>query len=692
MQARNSQCNVHRLQEMVESQQAADHFSDLLQHVEGCKLCQQRLDDLAAEPTLWSNAATALMGFSSSDPFRQSSHYRNAAHADEAYGQSVAWTESMARQLLSPPSHPEMLGRIGRYEVERLIGSGGMGIVFKAIDTELNRPVAIKLLAPYLAGNGAARQRFAREAKAAAAVVHEHVVPIHNVETDGQSPYLVMRYVAGESLQARIDREGALELCQILRIAMQVASGLAAAHAQGLVHRDIKPSNILVESGIERSLITDFGLARAADDASLTNTGYHPGTPQYMSPEQARGDAMDSRSDLFSLGSVIYTMCTGRAPFRAETSYGILRRITDTQPHPIQEINPTIPGWLCCLIAKLMDKSTETRIQSAQQLAQLLEGCLAHAQRPHLNPLPSVVREWEAASNAARNSNARLKGHLMFAATGMLLVAIGSVLLPWSSWWSSTESSTNLQSDPSSSQSNQDNPVSPNNDNAKSASPNNQSQLAPSASPGGQQRQANQPQQKQLQPKQPRGPRFAMPDNPAEKVRTLLASDAEIELSSASLTDCLDELLRDTGVTYQVYQKSFDEEGLKTDQHVSIKATGSKRELLSRICEKYSAAYIVRDKSIDIVPERFAANNPILRYYDLSFFLSDNNQVQSILSAISQIVFRQDEAKFGMSHTYSLVDSVLIVRTTEAAHLQVERLLAQLSVSLQYTYLIQSQP
>lgn len=698
MQARNSQCNDHRLQEMMESQQAADHFSDLLQHVESCKRCQQRLDELAAEPTLWSNAASALTGFSCSDPFRQSGSYRNALQADEVYGHSVAWTESMARQLLSPPSHPEMLGRIGRYEVERLIGSGGMGIVFKAIDTELNRPVAIKLLAPYLAGNGAARQRFAREAKAAAAVVHEHVVPIHNVESNGQSPYLVMRYVAGESLQARIDREGALELCQILRIAMQVASGLAAAHAQGLVHRDIKPSNILVESGIERSLITDFGLARAADDASLTNTGYHPGTPQYMSPEQARGDAMDSRSDIFSLGSVIYTMCTGRAPFRAETSYGILRRITDTQPHPIQEINPTIPNWLSCLIAKLMDKSTETRIQSAQQLAQLLEGCLAHAQRPHLNSLPTAVRDW-VVDSASRNSHSRRKTYFQAAGISVLLIAMSSVLVPWSSWWPSTGSSTNPETDPTQSselagdpagqfsRSDKDKPSGPTNDKEKSASPNNQSQMAPSGVPRGQQLQAKQPQSKQ-----PRGPRFAMPDNPAEKVRTLLASDAEIDVSSASLTDCLDELLRDTSVTYQVYQKSFDDEGLKTDQLVSIKATGSKHELLSRICEKYTAAYVVRDKSIDIVSERFAANHPTLRYYDLSFFLSDNSQVQSILSAISQIAFRPSEAKFGVSHTYSLVDSVLIVRTTEAAHLQVERLLAQLSVTLQSTSQLQSQP
>jgi len=183
-----------------------------------------------------------------------------------------------------------------------------MGIVFKGFDTELNRPVAINILSSYLAGIGSALKRFAREARAAAAVVHDHVVPIHNVETERETPFLMMKYIGGESLQCRIDREGALELCEILRIGNQVASGLAAAQQQGLVHRDIKPSNILMEQGVERALITDFGLARASDDASLTQTGFHPGTPQYMSPEQSSGEPVDARSDLFSLGSVLYTM------------------------------------------------------------------------------------------------------------------------------------------------------------------------------------------------------------------------------------------------------------------------------------------------------------------------------------------------------------------------------------------------
>lgn len=291
-----------------------------------------------------------------------------------------------------------MLGRIGRYEVERIIGSGGMGVVLKAFNTELNRPVAVKVLAPYLAGSGAARKRFAREAKAAAAVVHEHVVAIHNVETDGESPFLVMQFVAGESLQQRLDREGPLEVCEILRIGMQTAAGLAAAHAQGLVHRDVKPSNILLEMGIERTLLTDFGLARASDDASLTHTGYHPGTPQYMSPEQARGDTVDARSDLFSLGSVVYAMCTGRPPFRADTSYGILRRITDADARPVREVNPHIPEWLERIVSRLLAKSLDVRFQSADDVAELRQRCLAHVQQPTAVQLPP-----ECQPIAARN-------------------------------------------------------------------------------------------------------------------------------------------------------------------------------------------------------------------------------------------------------------------------------------------------
>ncbi|MCA9191725.1 MAG: serine/threonine protein kinase [Planctomycetales bacterium] len=382
---------------LLKSDEVSSSLLNFAEHVDHCQQCRSRLEELAAAPQQWVAARESLLSLESDKAIAHGADNRRCWWLRP----STDWNESMSRQLLSPPSHPEMLGRLGRYEVERLLGSGGMGIVFKAFDSELNRPVAIKVLSPYLSGSGAARARFAREARAAAAVVHEHVVAIHNVESEGVSPFLVMPYIPGESLQQRIDRVGPLELCEILRLAMQTAAGLAAAHAQGLVHRDVKPSNILLENGVERALLTDFGLARASDDASLTHTGYHPGTPQYMSPEQARGDNVDARSDLFSLGSVIYAMGTGRPPFRADTNYGVLRRITDNEPRPMIEINPNVPKWLDRIVGKLLAKSPAHRFQSAEELAVLLEQCLAYVQQPTMARLPKQCWEFSRESNTS---------------------------------------------------------------------------------------------------------------------------------------------------------------------------------------------------------------------------------------------------------------------------------------------------
>jgi serine/threonine protein kinase len=229
--------------------------------------------------------------------------------------------------FLAPPLKPDSLGRLGHYEVLEVVGRGGMGVVFRAFDDKLQRVVAIKALAPQLATSRAARQRFVREARAAAAVTQDNVVAIHAVEDAGPIPYLVMQLVSGLSLQEKLQRSGPLPLQETLRIGLHVAEGLAAAHRQGLIHRDVKPANILLENGVERVKLTDFGLARAAADASLTRSGVVAGTPQYMSPEQAQGEPVDFRSDLFSLGSVLYAMCTGRAPFRGPTALSVLKRV-----------------------------------------------------------------------------------------------------------------------------------------------------------------------------------------------------------------------------------------------------------------------------------------------------------------------------------------------------------------------------
>jgi hypothetical protein len=274
--------------------------------------------------------------------------------------------------------------------VQEVIGQGGFGIVLKAFDEKLHRVVAIKVLSPAFAASGPARKRFIREARAAAAVKNEHVVAIYNVQDEEQPPYLVMEFIDGISLQDKLNRHGPLSLKEILRIGMQTAEGLAAAHKQGLVHRDIKPGNILLENGVERVKITDFGLARAVDDASVTQSGTVAGTPLYMSPEQAEGLALDHRSDLFSLGTVLYVMCTGRPPFRASGTMAVLKRVVEDAPRSIPEINDEIPQWLCDIIAKLHAKKPEERFQSAKEVADVLAKHLADVQAhgPAREPVP----------------------------------------------------------------------------------------------------------------------------------------------------------------------------------------------------------------------------------------------------------------------------------------------------------------
>ena len=315
---------------------------------------------------------------------------RNGRAGDATQGEPQTRDDGL--DFLAPALTPGHLGRFGPYEVTGLLGRGGMGVVLKAFDPALHRVVAVKVLAPQLATSASARKRFLREARAAASVVHEHVVTIHAVDEAGGLPYLVMQYVAGRSLQERIDADGPLGLIEILRIGMQAASGLAAAHAQGLVHRDVKPANILLENGVERVKLTDFGLARAADDASLTQSGVVAGTPQYMAPEQARGEPVDHRADLFSLGSVLYAMCTGRPPFRAETTVAVLRRVCDETPRPVREINPEVPEWLAALIAGLHAKDPADRPQTAAEVAELLGRDLARAQQPS-HPEPTAVAD-----------------------------------------------------------------------------------------------------------------------------------------------------------------------------------------------------------------------------------------------------------------------------------------------------------
>jgi eukaryotic-like serine/threonine-protein kinase len=378
-------CDDVRLERvLLNADEATAEFAETARHLEACPRCRERLTELSGAEGLVKEVCETLRDGGEPTLERKEGPASIVVSVEPLLGEDTPIDcETVSLDFLEPASHPEMLGRIGRYEVERLIGAGGMGVVMKAYDTELHRVVAIKVLLPHLATSSAARRRFAREAKAAAAVVHEHVIPIYDVESDVSLPYLVMQFVPGHSLQARVDEQGPLEIKEVLRLARQAASGLAAAHAQGVVHRDVKPANILLEDSVDRVLLSDFGLARTVDDATLTRSGVLAGTPHYMSPEQASGQSVDQRSDLFSLGSAIYFMCTGRPPFRSESPMAVLNRICHEAHRPLDEVNPDVPIELAELVDRLLAKSPAERFATAQEVESQFASLLAQMQQGH---------------------------------------------------------------------------------------------------------------------------------------------------------------------------------------------------------------------------------------------------------------------------------------------------------------------
>jgi len=389
MKSSSHHCDRQRIDEFLSSDQFQIADTDLISHLDRCSDCREYLEQQAADCEYWSQAAHLLketeFDVASSIDF-------SAATIDFPPFNISASIQNVLASLV-PSEDPDRLGRLDGYEITGVVGAGAMGVVLKAIDPSLDRIVALKVMAPHLASYPNARKRFEREAKAAAAVLHANVIPIYAVSSGGAMPYLVMAYIRGGSLQKRIDRQGALNTSEILRIGSQVAAGLMAAHDQGLVHRDIKPENIMLGEGVERVTLTDFGLARSVDDTSVTQLGTIAGTPQYMSPEQARGEVVDQSSDLFSLGSVLYTLCTGRVPFRAESSHSVMKKIIDEEPVPIRELNPDIPQWLCGIVTKLMAKDKASRFNSAKDVHALLESCLSHVQQPTSIELPKAALE-----------------------------------------------------------------------------------------------------------------------------------------------------------------------------------------------------------------------------------------------------------------------------------------------------------
>ncbi len=306
--------------------------------------------------------------------------------------------------FLHPPEEPDELGRLGDFRILKVLGKGGMGMVLLGEDTKLHRAVAIKVMLPDLGASETARERFLREARSAAAVEHSRVVPIYQVGEDGDIPYVVMPLLQGETLDARLRREGILSIAEILRLGKETAEGLAAAHNKDLIHRDIKPANIWIEkkdapeageSWLGNVKILDFGLARATSGEEIDLTGKNVvlGTAAYMSPQQATAQELDPRTDLFSLGCVLYRMSTRQLPFQGGNSFAVRMSIVADPPKRVESLNPKVPVGLADLIHELLEKNPSDRPASAEEVIERLAKLQEEDARTEATPPVAGVKK-----------------------------------------------------------------------------------------------------------------------------------------------------------------------------------------------------------------------------------------------------------------------------------------------------------
>jgi len=262
-----------------------------------------------------------------------------------------------------------------RYEVEGTVGRGGMATVYRGTDRVLGRTVAIKVLSEKYAGDEKFVTRFRREAQAAAALNHPNIVGVYDTGDEGEMHYIVMEYVEGETLADVLKREGPLEPPRAVAIAEDVATALEAAHDKGLVHRDVKPGNVMID-GEGRVKVMDFGIARAVADDTLTQTGLVLGTASYLSPEQAQGSPVDARSDIYSLGCVLYEMLTGRPPFPGDSPVAIAYRHVNEEARPPSEVAPTVPREVDAVVMRALAKDPDERFPTAEELRAALDAAL----------------------------------------------------------------------------------------------------------------------------------------------------------------------------------------------------------------------------------------------------------------------------------------------------------------------------
>ena len=302
-----------------------------------------------------------------------------AAH--DAHGQFDALADAVAGSLAARrhAAAPREGQRLGHYRIEERLGGGGMGVVYRALDTTLQRPVALKFLPPHLAASPEAKQRFLHEAQAASALDHPNICTIYEIgQTGDDQLFIAMAFYEGETLKKKIGR-GPLPVEEAVHLARQIAEALAAAHAAGIVHRDVKPANVMVTAG-GRVKLLDFGLAKL-EDVTLTRAGTRLGTVSYMSPEQARGDTVDARTDIWALGVVFYELLTGRRPFRGENEQAVLYAIRHDEPAPVAALRPEVPPGLVRVVAKALEKDPTERYQAMDALLDALGGDRSEAGR-----------------------------------------------------------------------------------------------------------------------------------------------------------------------------------------------------------------------------------------------------------------------------------------------------------------------
>lgn len=365
-------------------------------HLRGCGECRTRLDQQRRElgtpdPARNTPGLDETREIPSSDRLAKEALAFELDRAPSRAEPGRIIGQSGTYAFLAPAEKQGELGRMATYRVLRLIGSGGMGMVFEAEDVTLQRRVALKVMKPEMAVDLKARERFLLEARTAASVPHDNIVTIFQVGQFNDIPFLAMQYLEGESLEARLEREGPLPLADVLRIGREVALGLSAAHREGLIHRDIKPANIWLEiealgGPFKRVRLLDFGLARpASSQRNLTGTGLIVGTPGFLAPEQAKGLPLDHRCDLFSLGCVLYCMICGAEPFGGTDVLAVLSALATEDPKPLEEHDPKVPPALSNLVHQLLAKKPEERPGSAGEVAEEL---MAIAEEQNLSICP----------------------------------------------------------------------------------------------------------------------------------------------------------------------------------------------------------------------------------------------------------------------------------------------------------------